>query len=511
MNRLASAALLLAILLGPPVSAPLPGRDAGQGAPGEAPAAIPPVPPAEEPPPELAPEDLGMPSVWDIRVPPVLIQDPRAGQAAVLGRFYEEYEEAVPPEAVLRAIVGFVFLLALAYLAGHPRFQGYEQRLKASPVITSGVPFILLGALAALPELGILTPGTLSETRALIPLGLGWIGFRIGFSYSESIARKLPQGAAALSLLAIGAPMTLIAAAVVLFGKLVGDSASGPALLRDALLLGLAGSADGLMLTSYRLDPREEEASAARVGGFVAFELIALLLGLLLVSVYFRPPSAAVRWDIPGTAWLFLTFGLGSTIGIVTAFLFRSIGSGPPFSVVLLGSIAFAAGVASFLRLSSMSVCFIAGVTAAVFAPAGKREVDAVLHRIERPVLYLFLLLAGAMWHYWEWQGWALALVLVAGRLGGKWITFGTRIRASTAGFSAVERRSLTFAPVGGVSIAVLMSTADLFRTPAVAWMVTAVIAGALLTEVIEGLFWRYRPPGDPVSLPSPAPAVPAG
>jgi len=42
------------------------------------------------------------------------------------------------PEAVVKSILGFVFLLALAYVAGHPRVGALEQRLGIAHLATTG-------------------------------------------------------------------------------------------------------------------------------------------------------------------------------------------------------------------------------------------------------------------------------------------------------------------------------------------------------------------------------------
>ena len=73
--------------------------------------------------------------------------------------------------------------------------------------------------------------------------------------------------------------------------------------------------------------------------------------------------------------------------------------------------------MASFLRLSPVVVCFIAGAVLQNFPGQWKEQVRSALARVERPVYLLFLLIAGALWRVDEWQGWALMLAFVAARL----------------------------------------------------------------------------------------------
>jgi hypothetical protein len=39
------------------------------------------------------------------------------------------------------------------------------------------------------------------------------------------------------------------------------------------------------------------------------------IVGLALVAAYFRPHGVHSAWELPGTAWLFLTIGTGVTMG----------------------------------------------------------------------------------------------------------------------------------------------------------------------------------------------------
>jgi hypothetical protein len=68
-----------------------------------------------------------------------------------------DLDSVIPtPEAVVRSILGFVFLLALIYVAGHPRVADIERRLGIAHLTTTGLPFVLLGLIAAQRSVGVL-------------------------------------------------------------------------------------------------------------------------------------------------------------------------------------------------------------------------------------------------------------------------------------------------------------------------------------------------------------------
>ena len=100
----------------------------------------------------------------------------------------------LPLWSAIRAIVGFVALLTLAYIVGRLRIQALEQRLNIAQFMTTGLPFALLGVIAGLPQSGILTPVVLDEISPVLPLGLGWIGFIIGSRFSPRRMDRLPEG-----------------------------------------------------------------------------------------------------------------------------------------------------------------------------------------------------------------------------------------------------------------------------------------------------------------------------
>jgi hypothetical protein len=97
----------------------------------------------------------------------------------------------------------------------------------------------------------------------------------------------------------------------------------------------------------------------------------------------------------------------------------------------------------------------------------------------------VFLALAGALWDPSDWRGWVLVPVFVASRAGGLRLAqfFATKREPD-----AVERtrpRSLYLSPLSGVAIAVVINVRSLYGGPAVSFLITAVIGGAILAELV--------------------------
>jgi hypothetical protein len=210
------------------------------------------------------------------------------------------------------------------------------------------------------------------------------------------------------------------------------------------------------------------------------------VIGLLFITAYFRVDSTAGTWQLPDTAWVFVSMGLGVAIGILIFAMIRVPTSNAEFLAIVLGGIAFASGLAGYLRLSPIVICFLAGVLVTNFPNDQRQSVFKILHHLERPVHLLFLMIAGALWDVADWRGWVLVPLFVAGRVIGKWtgvMAAKTKVGAFLPSNFADQRNWVT--PLSGLSIALVVSVQSLYHDDGLPWIVTAVIGGSLLTELL--------------------------
>jgi hypothetical protein len=452
------------------------------------------IPPVPLPPPILLP---GTPAPLLIAPPP-----PAASEPPVLTGL-DSAEEAI------RAILGLVALLALAYIGGHPKVQSLEHKLGISHLVTAGLPFVILGAVAHLPAIRVLSDAVLYQIRPLLVLGLGWIGLSIGYRFNAKLVDALAPGMTTTGVMTAAVPFVLVVASCSLWFAIAEHSSGralamedvfgGFAFFRDAILLGTAGAMTARTAPSILKGLGADRGSVRRIWSIVEVEQITGVAGLMLVAAYFRPQGALVSWQLPGTAWLFITLGAGAAMGVVIHAVFGKITSGPEFSLLLLGSVAFTAGMGSFLRLSPVVLCFIVGVVMVNLPGGPKAQIREALIRLERPIYLLFLVIAGSLWHAWEWQGWTLMVLFVVTRLLGKWISLRMCERRAVSYLSASERASLVFGPIGALSIAIVVNAQDLYSGPALPWMITAVVGGAIVTELIVQIsaLWHRRTRGE--------------
>jgi Kef-type K+ transport system membrane component KefB len=384
----------------------------------------------------------------------------------------------------IKLILGLVALAILAYLGGHRSVVRLQERLGIANVIAAGLPFVALGVFAGHPAVGILTGDVLTRVRPILEFGLGWLGFIIGAQLDIRVLDKVPRGTAYLITIEALAPFLVTAAACGAVMLAFGASLEDPALWRDLVLLGTAAAMTApRRFRGFANRTWREGKSVDTLLG--QLDEIVGVVGLLFLTAYLRG-GAGGTWQLPDTAWLFVSLGLGVALGALFFAMVRVPVSNAEFLAVILGSIAFASGLAGYLGLSPIVICFIAG-TLVINFPCDQREsIFRILNHLERPIHVLFLVVAGAVWSIGDWRGWVLVPLFVAARTAGKWLgVLGAHASVGHAlpdGFA--DRRTLV-SPLSSLSIALVVSVASLHTAPTLAWVTTAVIGGAFLIELV--------------------------
>ncbi|HEY8142069.1 MAG TPA: hypothetical protein VIG06_05335 [Kofleriaceae bacterium] len=390
---------------------------------------------------------------------------------------------------VVKAILGLLVILVLAYLAGHPRVQELEELFGLSQVVTAGFPFVLLGLVAHHPSIGILSDSVLAEIRPALPLGLGWIGFAIGFRFDARRIESLPRGIGPTLLVTSVLPFAGIVGACGLI-LLVTDGVGHGTFLRDAIILGTAG-----IIGVRAAAPTLEGSRGDRIAPLIQLQEGTAMIGLVVVAAFWRPSGPEVGWNLPGVAWLFVTLGMGTLLAAVIYAILSHFKSSAEVTLLMLGSICLSAGLSSYLRLSPIAVSFLAGALLFNLPGSWKEQVRLALVRLERPVYLVFLVIAGALWQPGAWQGWLLLLLFVPARLAGKIAgTFLVR-QNRLAELSDDEQTRIAIAPMGALAIAIVVNAQDLYVGSTVSWMVTTVIGGAIASEIaVHAIMRRVAP-----------------
>ncbi|MEZ4403613.1 MAG: hypothetical protein R3B06_26550 [Kofleriaceae bacterium] len=422
--------------------------------------------------------------------PPSLSAEPPTAAPAVPPEPVEAVEPAAPATpknasgVVIRLVLGLTAVFVLAYLGGHKRVLAVERRLGITGVIAAGFPFVALGVIIRQPAIGILTGDVLGRMQPILHFGLGWLGFIIGAQLDIRLLDRVPRGTGYLIVVEALGPFAAVAAACAGGAIALGlaDWRAGD-FWRDVIILGAAGA-----MTA----PRRFRGFANRgwrEGKSVDHLLSQLdeivgVIGLLFVAAYFRP-TAGSAWALPGTGWLFVTIGLGVAVGVLIFAMVRVPKSEGEFLAVVLGSVALGAGLAGYLYLSPIVICFIAGALVVNFPCDQRDAIFRILNHLERPIHLLFLIVAGASWDVLAGRAWVLVPVFVVARIIGKWA--GITAARSTVGASLpagyADNRVLV-SPLSPLAIALVLSVQGGAGSHPATWLMTAVIGAAMLTEV---------------------------
>jgi hypothetical protein len=206
-----------------------------------------------------------------------------------------------------------------------------------------------------------------------------------------------------------------------------------------------------------------------------------------LVCAFFRPTDELSAWKLPHVAWLFVTLGMGVTLGILTYVLVRSAKGLAEEVASLLGAVALSAGMAGYLAISPLVACAVAGALLTNLPHERMHELRASILQLERPLYLIFLLVAGALWDPTAWQGWVLVPVFVLSRVGAKLLGAAVAVRVGPPELPDATTLGIALSPQSPVAIAVIVSFSTLYgggNARGIAWMTTAVIGGAVLTEL---------------------------
>jgi len=422
--------------------------------------------------------------------PPISLSFPELPPSSLDPRLTSEVSPAASEAGdLIKAILGLVLILALAYIGGMPRIRAIFNRLRISHILTTGLPFLVLGVVFRLPSVGILSDSILDQIRPILPFGLGWLGLAIGFRFdARGVDRPPPYTAETLVWLTF-VPFVLMLG--VAWGFLYyANPGEHLVNLGFAAIVATAGTVSG-RITPLISKETTDSTGLGRLAYVIQMEQLAAILLLASVAALIRPEDGMIEWTLPGMMWIFITLGFGVVMGGL-AFIFLAIAQSKiEVSLVLLGIIAFASGLSSFLNIPPTIVCFIVGLILANIPGMRRTRLRGSLARLEGPIYLVFLFLAGAHWRVTDIEGWALLIAFITSRLLGKQIGATALEMNTKAQIADQDLRGMAFSPMGALAIAIAISAQDLYPSVEATWVVTAVIGGAIASEIIVQILGR--------------------
>ncbi len=310
---------------------------------------------------------------------------------------------------VLKTIIGVLLLAVIALVGYRVSFSKISPFKTGRHLFLTGTEFILVGILLGDYFLGILDPATLNLVRPFLILALGWIGLLSGIQFEWSTLRALAGPAYFWPLLNAGLVLAMVYGGLyALFRPWVG---SDPLQLQAISVLAVSSLCTAQ--ASLALHIQQVPSSKRPVGQML--QLVSSLndaFAIILFGCLMAVSSPAVAGEpallFPGDKLLFSLL-LGILMGVLFLILLRNRLAEAEKIVVVTGLILFGGGMSYVLAVSSLFVCFVAGIIIANFS-ISKDQTFQFLLRVERPLYLIFLIIAGA---YFEYTG-TLVLVLAA-------------------------------------------------------------------------------------------------
>lgn len=239
--------------------------------------------------------------------------------------------------------------------------------------------------------------------------------------------------------------------------------------------------------------PQQEKFSNTLLSIVAIDDVWALLLFALGLSVAKTLNGhGADTLFITSSAWeIFGALGLGTIIGIPSAYLTGRAKPGQPMIIEALGIVFICGGLAIWLEVSYLIAAMTAG---AVIANLAKHH-DYPFHAIEdfeTPFMVVFFILAGASLDLGsiEQLG-AMGILYVLGRAFGKYS--GAYIGSLISGSSAVTKKwmGLALLPQAGVPIGMALVAANQFPEHR-QMLLSVVISSTVLFDIIGPILTRY-------------------
>ncbi|WP_025321861.1 cation:proton antiporter [Deferrisoma camini] len=381
----------------------------------------------------------------------------------------------------MRELVGIAVFLALG-LAVSQRWLG---RVRAGRFgrffYLTGAEFLVLGLLLSPRITGVLDRATLQGLEPFVGLGLGYLGFVFGLQFEAADLRRLPGRMFAASAALNGVVLAT------LFGSLGWVLARGG----DASVpLALALAASGLGTSTAFLFLVDRHTSLGRNPTFRFLRFCSAFDDLWGVVLF----GAALCWFVPG-GWIRLAqtlgFALASSVILLGAMgVARTREAELP---VLAGTVLFTGGLSAYAGLSPVLVNAVAGCIVANAHPGARAAHDRLL-RVEKPIYFLMLLVAGAWWGLLGGGAWLVTAVYVAARFAGK-IAGG-----AAAGWVLNPRggvRSLGWGVLAQseMSVALMVNLMLLFPSHGVSDGAAAVLTGVIVNDLVSSAYygWAYR------------------
>jgi predicted membrane channel-forming protein YqfA (hemolysin III family) len=379
-----------------------------------------------------------------------------------------------------------VVLALAAFFAAHFAFDRLARRF----LIVSGAEYLALGIILGPQVFGILSPRMLESLAPFPLLALGWMGAIVGMRFYLRDLVRIPAVTYQVALLESVLTFLIVGGALLLAFSEAYDTSYAVA-APAAITLGaiaVSSSRDTYHVLSAHLGTtnplmRQLDVSAA-INSLIAAGIFAWVL-----SAYHPIPPGAAR-PLTTTEWMVITIAIGAIGGMLFHLFLGAEAHLDRLFVALSGAVILVSGATAYLQLSPL---FAGAAFGFILVNTSRRreEIAAALLRVERPLYFVLLIFAGAMWQP-SLRAWVLpvGLFLIARAIAK---VGGARLSGRMMGLLPALGPNWGRALLGhgGVAIALGVDYVQQQALPFTTTVFTAVIASVLLTDLTSARIGR--------------------
>lgn len=375
-----------------------------------------------------------------------------------------------------------IAIVAAAYLAARVAFDWLGRRF----LIVSGAEYVVLGILLGPQVSGLLGEDALRSFAPITTLALGWMGAIVGSRFYLPrlvTVRGITYRLAFIeSLLTFTTVTALVLLAIALWLDVPFAAVWVPAVALGAI--GTASASAGVVVLARHLGDERPLVNQLRVSTSVN-ALVALLAFGLLVSIHHPDPHVLAR-PITPTEWMVITVGIGTVGGALFYLFLGGEEHEDRLFIALGGAVTVVAGAATYVGLSPLLAGLFFGAML-VNTAERRTEVTDVLERVELPVYFVLLVIAGATWlPPRDPSALAIVVLFVAARAAGK--IGGARLAARANGVLDVMGPHWGRGLLGQGDLALAIAINYLYQADAAVPDVvfTAAVVSVLLVDVVS-------------------------
>lgn len=378
-----------------------------------------------------------------------------------------------------------VLLVVLGYLAA--RFA--VDWLARHALVVSGAEYLVLGLLLGPRGTGLLGADALDGLKPFFTLALGWMGASVGFRFWLPVLTRTPGMLYRLAFVESLLTVVLVGGAgwwLLIRAGLDPFAAALPAAILSAVAV--SSSLQGARIAAKSLGRRNLAVRQLEVAATID-ALIAIVIVTIGLALHHLPVNVAPRGPTP-TEWIVIAMGIGLVGGWLFHLFLGDERSPDRLFIAVAGAVVLTTGAANYIGMSALLPGFLLGFIL-VNTTRQRDLVGELLGKVDRPLYFLMLVCAGALWAPAATDVFLPVLAFLAlrllGKVGGAWLGSWTNGALDAFG----PRWGLALVGQGGLAIAIAL---DYSISPAAVLpnlVFTAALCSVLLTDLFSARLAR--------------------